>query len=335
MSQTDQNKTEEKIKSFAHGLGFDLVGVASTKDVELLNHIRRYDQWLEQGHVASMDYLKRHREKKANPDLFLPGARSVVMVGLLYGQESQADNNSAAGADAKVSLYARGNDYHKVLGARLEAFVHGCAAWPEFQNAGFRTFVDTEPVFERFWGWRAGLGWVGKNTVLISRKKGSYFFLGGFMTTKSLEPDSPHADHCGRCTKCIDACPTQALIEPKILDSSKCIAYHTVENKGVIPPDLAARFNGWIVGCDICQEVCPWNEPITVSSHFRETNEFYTATLIEMAQWTEIEYKEKTKNLAISRLKYKMFRRNLLIAVLNSSLSAQDKSELQDILCRN
>jgi epoxyqueuosine reductase len=235
MIMMDQNTSVNALKKKAQDLGFDLVGVASTADPALATEMERYHHWVDAGRGASMDYLRRHEPMKANPALFLPGARSVIAVGMVYG----AEKPTASPDTAQISLYARGPDYHDVLGTKLEEL----AAYARTLEAGAatRTYVDKEPVLDRFWAWRAGLGWLGKNTCLINRKVGSFLFLGGVMTTLDLATDAPQPDHCGRCTKCLDACPTGALVEPHVLDAQLCIAYHTIENRGEVPPSVAEK----------------------------------------------------------------------------------------------
>ncbi|MEW6057892.1 MAG: tRNA epoxyqueuosine(34) reductase QueG, partial [Bdellovibrionota bacterium] len=195
-------------------------------------------------------------------------------------------------------------------------------------GARFRGFVDKDAVFERFWSWRAGLGWLGKNTMLIHRKLGSYIFLGGLFTDLELTPDEPYRDHCGKCTKCIEACPTQAFVKPHVLDSNKCIAYHTIENRGPIPQEVMERSSTWIAGCDICQQVCPWNDPIPETAHFKKENQAFDASFMDLAQWTRQDFKERMRGVAMSRMKYAGFLRNFTVAISNSSLEAPFKQKL-------
>jgi epoxyqueuosine reductase len=239
---------------------------------------------------------------------------------MLYATDPPTENPERA----RVSLYARGQDYHRLMGDRLEALAewlrqeHGIAA---------RSFVDSQPVLERFWAWRAGLGWVGKNAILINRKLGSYFFLGGLLVDVFLEPDAPAPDHCGRCRKCIEACPTDAITSDRSIDSGKCIAYHTIENRGLVPESIMEKNGRWIAGCDICQMVCPWNDPVTPGPCFENSNVAFNASLTKLSQWAAEDFKQAAKGIAMSRMKYAGFVRNLAIALPHSGGSATEKAE--------
>ena len=320
---------EEEIKAMAYDEGFDLVGIASINDAALAETIGHYQRWLDLGFDASMSYLKRHRQMKGDPEKFLEGVQSVVAVGLLYGVESSINeihvnrNNPAEQPQEVVdnkgafSIYTWGPDYHEVVEKRLSNLQ--LAIERRFPAAKNRFYVDTRPVLDRFWAQQAGLGWIGKNTCLINRKQGSFIFLGGLMTTLRLRPDAQHPDHCGRCRKCLDACPTQALVEPHVLNSNLCIAYHTVENRAEVPAILAEKFSNWIAGCDICQTVCPWNNPMTLGQSFTPQNDLRFLSLIELSQIDEETYREKTAGLSISRIKHQAFLRNIAIALKNIS----------------
>lgn len=265
-----------------------------------------------------MDYLKRHAEIKSAPEKFLAGARSVVCVALLYAEPAPPADETAA----LVSVYTRGEDYHELIEKKLEEL----SRWlREKHGIESRAYVDSKPVFDRFWAWRAGLGWIGRNTVLINRKLGSYMFLGGLFVAADLAPDTPSADHCGRCRKCIEACPTEAILDDRFIDSAKCIAYHTIENKGAVPEAVMERTGRWIAGCDICQQVCPWNDPITSGKAFTFSNPAFNAPLAQVARWSLNEFKERTRGVAMNRMKYPAFLRNVAVAVSNSRLSANEK----------
>lgn len=307
-----------EVKEAALAAGFDLAGVAALDDPALDLARERYEQWLTRGFAASMDYLKRHALQKGSPRELLPGAKSVVCVGLLYGAEQPASDDPAR---ALVSIYTRGPDYHALIDERLATL----SAWLAARGVKARAFVDAAPVFERFWAWRAGLGWLGRNSMLIHRKVGSYFFIGGLLVDAALEPDAPDIDHCGRCRKCIDACPTSAITDERSIESGKCIAYHTIENRGSVPEAVMAGTGRWIAGCDICQEVCPWNDPLTPGPAFSAANPAFGAPLSELARWDEPRFKRETKELAMSRMKYSMFLRNVAVAVANSGLAPAEK----------
>jgi epoxyqueuosine reductase len=236
-----------RIKAQAYGLGFDLVGITRAGPAPTYAQFRR---WLDDGLAGEMDYLARGAEKRRDTRSPVEGAVSAVVVGMQYGGREPA---------GPVARYARGDDYHDVMTDRLRG-LHGCIEdWvgaPVFGKA----YVDTGPVLERDLARRAGLGWFGKNTMLIHPQLGSFFFLGVLLLELDLEPDAPFdAERCGSCTRCLDACPTDALVAPGVLDSRRCISYLTIELKGSIPEPLRERVGALLYGCDICQDVCPWN----------------------------------------------------------------------------
>lgn len=311
---------ESKIKQAVLDQGFHLVGISTADDPLLQEAVERYSTWVDAGRGATMDYLKRHADLKANPCKLLPDCRSIISVAMLYGTEAVTEDARRA----QVSLYTRGDDYHELMSRKLELL----ADWLKREHQiTARAFVDSQPVLERFWAWRAGLGWVGKNAVLINRKAGSYLFLGGLLVDAALSPDAPTPDHCGRCTKCIEACPTEAIVEDRTVDSGRCIAYHTIENRGIVPEAVMAKTGRWIAGCDICQAVCPWNDPVTPGPEFATTNRTFNAPLGELAQWAAEDFKAATKTTAMGRMKFSGFVRNVTIAVANSGLSRDEKGE--------
>ena len=238
---------EARIKAQAYGLGFDLVGLTRTGPVQTAG---TFDEWLRAGHAGEMHYLERGAEKRRDSRLPVEGARSAVVVAMNYGGLEPS---------GPVARYARGDDYHEVMVDRLRA-LHTCVdAWVGGPVRG-KAYVDTGPILERDLARRAGLGWFGKNTMLINRGIGSFIFLGVLLLDVDLEPDAPfETEHCGTCTRCLDACPTSALLEPGLLDAQRCISYLTIELKGTIQPDLREPIGALLYGCDICQDVCPWN----------------------------------------------------------------------------
>jgi epoxyqueuosine reductase len=238
---------ERRITAQAYGLGFDLVGIAALGPVETARH---FEGWLDRGFAGEMEYLPRWREKRADTRLPFPGVSSAVVVAMDYG---------GAEPSGPVARYARGDDYHDVMRDRLRELHRWIEARLGRPVRG-RAYVDTGPLLERDLARRAGLGWFGKNTNLIHPRLGSYLFLGALLLDLELEPDPPfEADRCGTCTRCLDACPTGALVEPRVLDATRCISYLTIELRGAIPEELREPMGGLIYGCDICQEVCPWN----------------------------------------------------------------------------
>ena len=242
------------VKDTARGLGFDLVAVGPAGPPD---HAAAFEAWLDAGHAGTMAYLERGRDKRVAPDRVLPGARSVVACALSYHQ------GSTAAGPAGVARYAWGDDYHALMEARLRALADTIVRLAPGSTA--RAYVDTGPLLERDLAARAGLGWIGKNTMLLHPGLGSFFFIGTILTTAELEPDAPLADRCGTCTRCLDACPTNAFVGPYVLDARRCIAYLTIEHRGPIPVELRSGVGTWVFGCDVCQDVCPWNRRAAVT----------------------------------------------------------------------
>jgi len=245
--ETTAHSLEQRIKAQAYGLGFDLVGITRTGPAPTSG---RFEQWLRAGRAGDMHYLERGAEKRRDSRRPVDGARSAVVVGLDYGGREPA---------GPVARYARGADYHDVMEARLRELHRRLNEWVGAPVGG-KAYVDTGPILERDLARRAGLGWFGKNTMLINPRSGSFFFLGALLLDVELAPDTPfESEHCGHCTRCLDACPTDALLEPGVLDARRCISYLTIELKGEIPVELREAIGGLVYGCDICQDVCPWN----------------------------------------------------------------------------
>lgn len=256
MSGDAQARTEA-VKSFAAELGFDACGIAKAGHVDGED---RLGQWLDAGYHADMDWMARTKAIRQDPREKMPGARSVVVVARNYYHERpEAPANSG-----KVARYAWGRDYHRVLKKPLLKLARLLDAYGVDQPS--YASVDAGPVMERAWAERAGIGWVGKNSLILRRDIGSWFFLGTVITEVELAPDAPIGDHCGSCRACLDACPTDAFVREGVVDAGKCISYQTIENRGEIPKVLQDQFEGWVFGCDICQEVCPWNRFATIST---------------------------------------------------------------------
>jgi epoxyqueuosine reductase len=249
------------IKARAAELGFLACGVTDTRPIA---HGDRLDAWLARGYAGTMRYLHRQAKRRKNPALTVPDALAIVVVLENYYQPDEDSDRTAP----RVARYARGEDYHRVTGKRLDEL----AAFLQTHGARVaRSYVDAGPVPERELAHRAGLGWIGKNTMLIRPGVGSFFFIGTIFTDLPLEPDPPfEPDHCGSCTRCLEACPTDALLEPRVLDATRCISYLTIEYRGEIPTALADRFEGYAFGCDICNEVCPWNHRFAQSAGIPE-----------------------------------------------------------------
>lgn len=241
----------DSIRVEALRLGFLECGFSEVRDLEELKPV--YSSWLDKGYHATMGYMERNVDKRLNPALLVENSKSVIS--LLYNYYTPGQFQKAP---YKISRYAYGNDYHDVIRDKLNqlgSFIRQIAG--EVEQRGF---VDSAPVMERHWAQQSGLGWIGKNTCLISRKHGSFMFIAEIITSLQLRYDEPINDYCGNCTKCVDACPTSAITPFRLIDSNKCISYQTIENKGEISPLLTGKFENYIFGCDICQEVCPWNK---------------------------------------------------------------------------
>jgi epoxyqueuosine reductase len=310
----------DRVKAVGLGLGFDLVGVAraeATRETEFLR------EWLARGYAGEMGYLARRVEERVDPRRLLAEARSVVMVGLVYDPGERAAPAAGRGA---VARYAGGEDYHDVLGERLRAF--GAALEPlAGAPVALRAYVDTGPVQERVFAAYAGLGWIGKNTCLIHPQLGSYLFLGALLTDLALAPDTREPDHCGSCRACLDACPTQALVAPYVLDATRCISYLTIEARDGVPEALREACGELVYGCDICQEVCPWNtrerrsvppDPLGLRARLAPRPEWAAPALAWLLDLREDAWRAATRRTALRRAKYRGLMRNALVAAGNS-----------------
>src|SRR5262245_23961305 len=271
------SRLEERLKRQALSLGFEVVGIAPAKQAD---GFEKLQDWLAQGYAGDMDYMHRHGEARRHPDSILPRVRSVVMVALNYNPRPEASAKQYSG---KIARYARGDDYHDVLRAKLKSLLH----WLQNEVSGCcgRVVIDTAPLLERDFARRAGLGWFGKNTMLLNTRLGSYFFLGALLLDIELQPDAPfQTNHCGTCTACLDACPTDAFVGPGVLDSRRCISYLTIELRGPIAPELRPGIGDWLFGCDICQEVCPWNRkaPFAPEAAFEPHDDLIAADPVEL-----------------------------------------------------
>jgi len=309
--------TSDFIKQQAAALQFALCGITEARPTDHAEHVRR---WLDDDKHGSMAWLANNLEKRLDPMQLLDGARSVICVAddLTPGRENSKleTRNSNTG---RIARYAQFNDYHKIIKKRLHQLcdVLGQRA-PAHQ---FRACVDTAPVLEREHAHRAGLGWAGKNTMLIHPRRGSHLMLGEIITTLPLEPDKPEPDHCGSCTRCIDACPT-GCIEPYSLDASRCISYQTIENRGPIDPQFDETVDDWLFGCDICQDVCPFNNPQRASGDGDQLHERYGARpaamdLMAVLDWSPDDRIAALTRSAMKRAKLDQFKRNALLVAGN------------------
>jgi epoxyqueuosine reductase len=303
---------ESELKAQAYGLGFDLAGIATLGPAD---SAAQFDAWLGNGFAGTMEYMERHADLRRDSTRPQPGMRSALVVALDYGGREPA---------GPVARYARGDDYHRLMWDRLDAI----GAWLKARSGGeTRAFVDTGPVLERDLARRAGLGWFGKNTLLINPTKGSFFFLGALFTDLELVPDSPfEEDHCGTCTRCLEACPTGAFTSPRSLDSNRCISYLTIEHRGPIDDSLRAAIADHVYGCDICQDVCPWN--VKFASALREPA-FAPRPVIGTKDAAELSrdilaldeagYREAFRGSPMKRAKLDGLRRNAEIVLANEA----------------
>ncbi|WP_426688471.1 tRNA epoxyqueuosine(34) reductase QueG [Rhodanobacter ginsengiterrae] len=309
------------IKRWAHELGFADTGISGT---ELGNDEPHLLSWLDHGHHGDMEYMARHGTKRTRPAELEPGTQRVISVRMDYIPPGTANawavlNDAEAGY---VSRYALGRDYHKLMRSRLQKLaerIHGAVG-----DFGYRAYVDSAPVLEKALARNAGLGWIGKHTVLINRSAGSYFFLGELYTDLPLPLDQPASAHCGTCARCIEVCPTQAILGPYRLDARRCISYLTIELKGSIPEELRAPMGNRIFGCDDCQLVCPWNKfaQTTTEADFAPRHSLDGAKLVELFAWSEDEFLKRTEGMAIRRTGYEGWLRNIAVALGNAPPSA-------------
>ena len=318
-SAVDYAMLAAAIKAWGRELGFGAVGVA---DCDLAIAEKRLADWLAKGFHGEMDYMARHGTRRSRPQELVPGTLRVISVRLDYQHQADAGAEAwgvIADADkAYIARYALGRDYHKVLRGRLQTLADRIQG--EVGVFGHRVFVDSAPVMEVEIATRAGLGWRGKHTLLLSREAGSLFFLGEIYTDLPLPTDVPLAEHCGSCTKCIDVCPTQAIVGPRELDARRCISYLTIELKGSIPVALRPLIGNRVYGCDDCQLVCPWNKYAQVSAEpdFRVRHGLDNAQLADLFAWTEREFLERTAGSAIHRIGYERWSRNLAVGLGNA-----------------
>lgn len=294
-----------KIKSAADALGFLSCGISKADFLE--DEAPRLEQWLNQGHHGSMSYMERHFDKRLDPRLLVPGAKSVVSLLLNY----HTDKKQADPKAPKISSYAYGKDYHFVIKEKLKELMQ--IIHREVGEVNGRVFVDSAPVMDKAWAAKSGLGWLGKNTNLISKKVGSFFFVAELIIDLELDYDTPVTDHCGSCTACIDACPTDALIQPYQIDGSKCISYLTIELKENIPTEFKGQMDNWAFGCDICQTVCPWNRFATPHDQpaFEPQEELLNLTKSEWQEMTSVVFNKVFKNSAVKRTKFEGLKRNI------------------------
>lgn len=299
-----RNSQTHFIKSTAKNLGFSFCGISKAEFLE--EEAPRLEEWLNRGYQGKMSYLENHFDKRLDPTKLVPGAKSVVS--LVYNYFPEKNHSTKA---PKIAKYAYGQDYHFVIKEKLKEFMS--LIQHEVGAIDGRIFVDSAPVHERAWAVKGGIGWVGKNSLLLNREMGSFFFLAELIIDLELEPDGPMKDYCGTCTACQDACPTDAIPEPYVVDGSRCISYLTIELKDEIPIEFKNKMEGWAFGCDICQDVCPWNrfskkhqEP---KFHPQGWEDFNNQDWHEL---TKEVFQKVFKKSAVKRTKFEGLKRNLL-----------------------
>ncbi|MCY7387344.1 MAG: tRNA epoxyqueuosine(34) reductase QueG [Burkholderiales bacterium] len=313
-----------EIKTWGHELGFQEIGFS---DTELTREEIYLRQWLDSGYHGDMDYMARHGTARTRPDELVPGTVRVISVRLNYQPPAARDSwQTLEDPEAAfISRYALGRDYHKVLRGKLQAL----ATRIERQVGPFkyRVFTDSAPVMEVALARKAGLGWRGKHTLLLTREAGSWFFLGELYTDLPLPVDGTVSEHCGTCTKCIDICPTKAIIAPYTLDARRCISYLTIEHKGAIPLELRPLMGNRIYGCDDCQLICPWNKFATASgeSDFAVRNGLDDVALVALFQWSEDDFKQRLEGSPIRRIGFERWLRNIAVALGNALSVAKNQ----------
>lgn len=293
------------VKQLAKELGFDLVGISRAEKLE--NEAKKLEEWLHYGLHGKMNYMEQWFDKRLDPTLLVPGAKSVISLGYNYFTESKQNKESF-----NLSKYAYGNDYHKVIKNKLKFLINEIKRL--IGDVSGRVFVDSAPVMERQWAQKSGLGWIGKNALLINREKGSFFFLAELILDLDLIPDVATKNYCGTCTKCIDACPTDAIVNPYVVDGSKCISYLTIELKDhIFPNEFKGKMDNWIFGCDVCQDVCPWNRFSTPHKEpqFEPNEKVMNFSKNEWKELTEDVFEELFKNSPIKRTKFDGLKRNI------------------------
>ena len=300
------------VKEAALDLGFDLVGIARADAVDEAELLA---EWLARGRHGTMRWMESWREKRVDPRLLVEGCRSIVSVGLVY---YRPDRDAPHPVGTKVARYAWGEDYHRVVKDKLQALLaRGRELDPAFEG---RAFTDSGPVMERWWAERAGLGWRGKNTLLLNKRLGSFLFLGELLVRAELEPDTAGVDHCGTCTRCIEACPTGAIVAPRQLDARRCISYWTIEHRAELSPEEEGSVGEWLFGCDICQDVCPWNRdaPETGEERFRARAGAWPDSLDDVLTMSEEEFDARFGDTAIERARRSGLVRNAAVVAGNT-----------------
>ncbi|MEM0982287.1 MAG: tRNA epoxyqueuosine(34) reductase QueG [Cyanobacteria bacterium P01_H01_bin.58] len=316
----------EQVRQQALAFGFHKVGIAEATPQAVDDNTSNaaLARWLAQGYQADMAWMAN--PKRQNIHQVMPEVRSVICVALNYYTPYQRADDRRHG---KISRYGWGRDYHRVMHKKLKAMSNWLRSLDSTITTRF--YVDTGPVQEKFWAQQAGIGWVAKNGNVITRDYGSWVFLGEVLTNVVLDPDTPHTDHCGTCTRCLEACPTQAIAAPFVVDANRCIAYHTIENRSeTLPSDVADHLEGWVAGCDICQDVCPWNQRFAQETEVTEFHPYpwnVTPTLADLEALDEAEWNRRFPASALRRIKPAMWRRNARAAQQGFQKQTKQDSE--------
>ena len=326
---TKFSKLAQDIRTWSKELGFDEIGITNT---ELSEHETHLMNWLAAGYHGEMHYMDQHGTKRSRPETLIPGTIRIISTRINYQTPNAADEKDVLSNNeqAYISRYALGRDYHKVIRKRLQKLADNITK--EVGPFGYRAFVDSAPVLEKALAEKAGLGWIGKHTNLINRECGSWFFLGELYTDLPLPIDTPVENNCGTCNKCIEICPTQAIIAPYKLDARRCISYHTIELRESIPIEFRKAMGNRIYGCDDCQLYCPWNrfEKKSELADFAVRNELDAPELIKLFSWSEEEFLKNTEGSAIRRIGYTCWLRNIAVALGNAPSSSKIINALQE-----
>jgi epoxyqueuosine reductase len=304
-----ESEISNRVADRAYEIGFHAVGFATIDPQATQTAASHLQTWIDRGYHADMAWMKDPRRQ----DIYqvMPDAKTVISLALNYYTPHQRAQGEKY---AKIARYAWGRDYHKVLTTKLKQLTSWLSA--AFPGVAARYYVDTGPIQDKYWAQAAGIGWIGKNGNVISRKYGSWIFLGEIVTNLELTPATPHAQHCGTCTRCLDACPTGAIVEPFIVDANRCIAYHTIENRDSdLPLEIINNLQGWVAGCDICQDVCPWNQKFSTATDiadFQPYSRNLDRTFTELRSLDEAEWDRSYRGSALRRIKPAMWRRNAI-----------------------
>ena len=330
MTEIDFNQMAADIKKWGVELGFQEV---SFTDIDLSKYEHHLKDWIDRNYHGAMSYMAENHDKRCHPEQLVPGTIRVVCVRMDYAMDSEDSLDSMQNTGkAYISRYARGRDYHKLIRKRLQKLAR------KIQDVagpfGYRAFVDSAPVLERALAEKAGMGWIGKNTMLINKQAGSWFFLGEQFTDLPLPVDEQVADHCGSCSACLDICPTNAFVKPNLLDATRCISYLTIELRTSIPVEFRKPMGNRIYGCDDCQFVCPWNKfsKPTQEKDFTPRHSLDDAQLVDLFAWSEREFLKRTEGSAIRRIGYDCWLRNIAVALGNAPSSKEIVNSLRSRL---